>query len=177
MKYAITGHTSGIGKALYDFFTSQGHTCLGFSRSNGFNIENSGDRERIINQSAECDVFVNNAYSYINNSQLLMLQEIYTHWKNLDKVIVNVSSRITEFSPDNTSINQRYRTHKQEQDLFCQKKTSNPQVFNLKPGMVDTPRVMSYTNNKLAVADIVKIISFVLDNRDSYKITTLTVGI
>ena len=106
-----------------------------------------------------------------------MLQEIYTHWKNLDKVIINVSSRITEFSTNNTSIDQRYRTHKQEQDFFCLKKTSNPQVFNLKPGMVDTPRVMLYNHNKLAVGDVVKIVSFVLDNRHAYKITTLTVGL
>jgi len=34
-----------------------------------------------------------------------------------------------------------------------------------------------YNHNKLAVEDVVKIVSFVLDNRNAYKITTLTVGL
>jgi short-subunit dehydrogenase involved in D-alanine esterification of teichoic acids len=177
MKYAITGHTSGIGKALFDHFGSQGHNCIGFSKSVGYDINNASHREQIVNQCVDYDVFINNAYSHSSNSQLFMLQEMYASWKNLNKIIINISSRITEFSPDNSSIDQRYRTHKQEQDVFCLKKYSNPQVFNLKPGMVDTPRVMSYNHNKLAVEDIVKIVSFVIDNRDSYKITTLTVGL
>ena len=41
MRIAITGHTSGIGKALYKRCEEQSfprHEPIGFSRSNGFNI-------------------------------------------------------------------------------------------------------------------------------------------
>ena len=49
MKYAITGHTSGIGKALYENYLPN---AIGFSRSNGFNI--STDIRKIIHESKNC---------------------------------------------------------------------------------------------------------------------------
>jgi nucleoside-diphosphate-sugar epimerase len=177
MKCAITGHTSGIGKALFDYFNSQGHECIGFSRQNGYNITSSACRQQIINTSIDCDVFVNNAYANGTNSQLDMLQEMHAAWNGKDKMIINISSRITDFILPPSSHEQQYQKNKKDQDSFCLGKIIEPHIFNLKLGMVDTPRVKSYTNNKLAVEDIVKIVSFVLDNRDSYKITTLTVGL
>ena len=44
MKIAITGHTKGIGKALYDNLSQQ-HEVEGYSRSNGFDISNNIDNE------------------------------------------------------------------------------------------------------------------------------------
>jgi len=175
MKIAITGHTSGIGKALFDYFVS--YTPIGFSRSNGFNINYVDDRKKIVNQCIECDVFINNAYSEGSNSQLDMLQEMYNEWQSKDKLIINISSRITDFVLPPDSQERLYQTHKKDQDTFCLGKIRSPHVVNLKLGMVDTPRVRSYNHNKLSVEDVVKIVSFVLDNRDSYKITTLTIGL
>ena len=175
MKIAITGHTSGIGKALFDYFVS--YTPIGFSRSNGYDINHVEDRKTIVNQCVEYDVFINNAYSDGFNSQLDMLQEMYNAWQGNDKLIINISSRITDFVLPLDSQERMYQTHKKDQDTFCLGKIRSPHVVNLKLGMVDTPRVRSYNHNKLAVEDVVKIVSFVLDNRDSYKITTLTVGL
>jgi len=175
MKIAITGHTRGIGKALFDYFVS--YTPIGFSRRNGYDIDQIKNRKEIINQCIDFDVFINNAYSNSGNSQLYMLQEMHSAWQDQDKLIINISSRITDFVLPPSSPEQLYQTHKKEQDTFCLGKIRNPQIFNLKLGMVDTPRVSMYNHNKLAVEDVVKIVSFVLDNRDAYKITTLTVGL
>ena len=41
MKIAITGHTKGIGKACFDLFNTD-NNCIGFSRSNGFDISVNG---------------------------------------------------------------------------------------------------------------------------------------
>ena len=38
MKIAITGHSAGIGQALYEIFQSNGHEVIGLSRRNGYNI-------------------------------------------------------------------------------------------------------------------------------------------
>ena len=175
MKIAITGHTSGIGKALFDYFVS--YAPMGFSRSNGHNINHVEDRKKIVNQCAECDIFINNAYSDGVNSQLYLLQEMHNAWKGKDKLIINISSRVTDFVLPSGSREQLYQTHKTDQDKFCLGKVRNPQIFNLKPGLVDTPRVISYTDDKLAVDDVVQVVSFVLDHRHSYKITTLTLGL
>ena len=58
MKIAITGHTQGIGKRAYDRLCPD---IIGFSRSNGYDITNSGDQKRIIEESKDCDIFINNA--------------------------------------------------------------------------------------------------------------------
>lgn len=60
MKIAITGHSKGIGKELYNIFDSD-HQVEGFSRSNGFDI---ATHHKLIARSVkDCDVFVNNAWS------------------------------------------------------------------------------------------------------------------
>jgi hypothetical protein len=60
MKIAITGHTSGIGKALYDYY-SINNEVIGFSRSNGYNLPNS--LQDVIRESKGCDLFINNCYA------------------------------------------------------------------------------------------------------------------
>jgi hypothetical protein len=90
MKYAITGHTQGIGQAVY---TNLNH-AKGFSRSNGFDINDPLSRKKIINEIQDCDVFINNAHS--NFSQTLMLLEVFHSWMNTNKTIINVGSVIAE---------------------------------------------------------------------------------
>lgn len=94
MKYAITGHSSNIGKTIYDKLTTQGIDCCGFSRSNGYDISDPTARARIIAESADCDVFINNARSKFSQSELLL--EYFLAYRTLPKVIVNVGSVIAE---------------------------------------------------------------------------------
>lgn len=71
MKIGITGHTRGIGKSLYDYFQDNNHTVIGFSRSNGHDIDLNQDK--IVEVLKSCDVFINNASS--NDSQLQLLKK------------------------------------------------------------------------------------------------------
>ena len=93
MKYAITGHTQGIGKSLFDKLTPN---CIGFSKSTGYDITNKDCRRDIIKHSHDCDIFINNATD--NMGQTLLLIELFNAWKDTNKVIINVGSRIAEFS-------------------------------------------------------------------------------
>ena len=84
---AITGHTRGLGKALYELYPSS----LGFSRSTGYQIEN--DADSIINQIIDCDVFINNAYH--ETAQQYLFEQMWHQWRdNPTKTIVNISSMI-----------------------------------------------------------------------------------
>lgn len=58
MKFAITGHTSGLGKFLYDKL-GENHTIIGLSRSNGFDI--TKDFTDIVEEIQRADCFINNA--------------------------------------------------------------------------------------------------------------------
>ena len=56
MIIGITGHTKGLGKAIYDTLKAS-HTIIGFSRTNGYNIQSPN---KIIDCLKDCDVFINN---------------------------------------------------------------------------------------------------------------------
>ena len=89
MKYAITGHTLGIGKAIYEKLQGD---IIGFSRSTGYDITNFEDRKKIIYESKDCDVFINNAHCEFG--QTLLLIDLFNEWRDLEnKTIINVGSR------------------------------------------------------------------------------------
>ena len=134
MRIALTGHTSGIGLAL----TKQCNNWIGFSRSNGFNINNP---ERIVREATECNVFVNNAHDKF--AQVDLLYAIWNEWKDKDKQIVCISS----LSPDVTKKHMHpYSAEKCALDHACEQLQNSKgkcRVINIKPGFVDTPRVAS----------------------------------
>ena len=109
MKIAITGHTQGIGKQAYDRLCPD---IIGFSRSNGYDITNSNDRKRIIEESKNCDIFINNANAEFG--QTLLFLELFNSWRYQNKIIINVGSRIAEIKtlPDNRQELLKYQAEK-----------------------------------------------------------------
>ena len=166
MKLAITGHTSGLGLAIYNHFKND-YQVFGFSKSNGFNIKDPNSRKKILDISQDFDIFVNNAYNNFDNSQLLLLEEIFELWKGKNRIIVNISSRYT------TDMN-LYCTTKKEQDIFCEKNLYNlPKIINLKPGLIDTPRVQGQKGKKLSTDQVLSTLDFALNN----NISSVTFGL
>ena len=90
---AITGHTNGIGAEIYSRF---GPNSLGFSLSNGYDITVQSSRKKIIDAMRDCDVFINNAAAGYGQVDLLI--ELFHEWKDSQKLIVNVGSRIAEIT-------------------------------------------------------------------------------
>lgn len=86
MKIAITGHTDGIGKRLYDTLIKK-YEVVGYSRSNGFDIKNY---DKIIKEIDDCDVFINNAFEKQYQTKLFEL--VFNMWKLLPKTIINMNS-------------------------------------------------------------------------------------
>jgi hypothetical protein len=80
MKVAVTGHTSGIGKACFEYFDS-----IGFSRSNGYDINNPLP---IVEACKQADVFLNIAHGGFGQS--IMLRSIFKEWQNEPKHIFNI---------------------------------------------------------------------------------------
>ena len=87
MRVAITGHTKGLGKELYNRFDD----VKGFSTSNDYDVSDNYDRAKIINQIRDCDLFINNAHPFFDQTRLLF--EVFDEWKYEDKTIVNIISR------------------------------------------------------------------------------------
>lgn len=93
-KIAITGHTSGIGKGLFDHFTAMGCTVKGFSKDTGFDIGNKLNQDLIITHTKDCDLFINNAYHHYDQVELMKLWQ-RQHWHD-KHFIISTSSMAAE---------------------------------------------------------------------------------
>ncbi len=93
MKYAITGHSQGIGKYLFEKLTPD---VIGFSRSNGYDITKPEIRRQIIKESNDCTIFINSAPAGYSQTELFI--DLLKNWKDQEKTIINVGSRIAELN-------------------------------------------------------------------------------
>lgn len=164
MNVAITGHTSGLGLAFFNYFKDKDYRVIGFSRSNGFDISKKDHRSRILEELDHVDIFVNNAYCTADNSQLELLKSAFDLWKGTGKLIINVSSRYT------SGLNS-YCLAKKEQDIFCQSNEYKlPRILNLKPGLIDTPRVKYETGKKMTTDEVISLTDKII-NLNVHSIT------
>jgi nucleoside-diphosphate-sugar epimerase len=91
MKIAITGHSAGIGQALAKIYEAQGHEVVGLSRRNGYNIRSL---PKVAGMIEPCDMFINNAQ--VGFAQTELLFEIWRRWEGQQKIIVNISTQMTD---------------------------------------------------------------------------------
>ena len=157
MKIAITGHTSGIGKALFESFDD----VVGFSRSNGYDLNT--DIDKIISESLSADIFINNAYCGFR--QVELLYQLFKKWKDLDKTIVNISSNSGDGIKKSPHI---YAVHKASLDKMSEQlsyQNSKCKIINVRPGWVDTPRVSHINKKKISTQEIAEIIVFLLKTK------------
>jgi hypothetical protein len=84
---AITGHTSGLGKLLFDSFNMDG-----FSRSNGYDTKDIDNI--VLSVNTDYTIFVNN----VKENQLEIAQKLWSLWKDdPKKKIINIGSRAKDF--------------------------------------------------------------------------------
>ena len=136
MKIAITGHSRGIGKELYDIFEGE-HQVEGFSRSNGFDI---ATKHQLIARSVKNnDVFVNNAWAGF--SQVELLNTVFEMWKDDEtKTIVNVSSlsKYPGLSGNTTGYSASKAALSHQAFLLMFKTNRKCRMINVNPGYVET---------------------------------------
>lgn len=168
MKISITGHTRGIGLAIKNYFESQGHDVVGFSRESGYDLQHPSIREKVVNLSKDSDIFVNNAYGDAGEFQFSLLKRIHKAWEGQNKTIVNISTRFTGGEG-------LYSARKKSMDEFCDSNIYHlPNIINIKPGLTDTIRAKNVQDPKMSTDDIVKIIDWIL--QQPIKIHSITFG-
>ena len=176
MKIAITGHTKGIGKSLLDLFESNGHNVMGFSKSQGFNIEDPISVEEILDFSEDCDVFINNAY-YVGAQKNLLINLI-NRWEGKNKVIVNINSKATLMPAELLNSNavnsfmKEYAADKQEQTNIIMDRIfkSSPHIINILTGVVDTDMGKAYDCKKMSTVDVAKFIYMLVEFKDTIAV-------
>jgi NADP-dependent 3-hydroxy acid dehydrogenase YdfG len=179
-KMAITGHTYGIGKGIADFYANKGWEIRGFCRENGYDLKEPENLQRVVDESLDCDVFINNAFSSLNGfGQTYILRKIFPHWKDTPKWIFNISSVASDFTAGRQEIDV-YATFKLALDEYSKQLTwqlPRVNIVLIRPGMVDTQRIAHRPGRKLRVDDIVNTIDWVLTQPEDVHISEVTVRV
>lgn len=132
MKIVITGHTSGLGKTLYDAL-SKDHEVLGLSRETGHDLSLDLCNFEIDN----FDVYINNAY--YGYAQTELLYQLFDKNKYKDCTIINIGSVSADGNKDTVN---EYAIHKAALEKACsqlQLIDSDCRVVHLKLGRMNTP--------------------------------------
>jgi NADP-dependent 3-hydroxy acid dehydrogenase YdfG len=139
MKVSITGHTSGIGLALANTFKEHSHDVIGFSKNLGHDIGEESVRKIIVEQSNDCDIFINNAFHLTGQEQLL--NDMLQSWESKSKFIINISSMITQYcdGPMFQGDIKLYKDSKTSTNNTITNYKGSVQILNVLPGLVDTP--------------------------------------
>ena len=174
MHIAITGHTRGIGKALFDTLGVD-HTVKGYSKSNGYDI--TQDAGKIVLQAATADVFVNNAHS--GWAQVDVLQRIYRTWRTFsDRTIVNISSVVkypglssgsTEYSAQKSALShQAFLLMFRDPERQCR-------IININPGYVDTDMTRGRTEKMLSAQEVADAVAWAIAQPPHIEIGELSI--
>lgn len=144
INFVITGHTSGIGKAIFDKFGG-----IGLSRSTGFNILT----DSIISHITPDTIFINNAFDILDPyAQIRLLYESY----QVAKQVICIGS--------NTPYSGIYKTSKDALSVACTDLFyAGYNVTNLRFGKVDTPFQDSYHGSKISTQTVVNTIDYILN--------------
>jgi NAD(P)-dependent dehydrogenase (short-subunit alcohol dehydrogenase family) len=157
MKVDITGHTKGLGKAIFDELLEKKYHVQGFSRSNDFDINLSSNRDKIITEIQDYDVFINNAYS--KDSQFEMLRRMIESWEGRKKIIININSK-SIFAPTVPEFMRDYVLDKRQQYEFLQSRKfkAKPYVTDVILGLVETEMSGFFKARKLEPSVVAKYI-------------------
>jgi hypothetical protein len=175
MRIALTGHSKGIGAEISHQLELLGHTVVGFSRSNGWDITNQETRQELVAEieHGDYDCFINNAYPHKfyqhmeGFAQVELLNEVWLKWEKQDKVIVVLGSYLAE----STVKNYYYPlgVHKRALNDTCLQLRNTralPHIINVKPNYVDTQLTKHLPNvDKMSTIDVAEMVVFALTHK------------
>jgi len=128
----LTGHTSGIGRAVYQKLSHE-FQVKGLSRATGHDLETGV--QPFVND--DFDVYINNAYSGFKQTELLY--ELFKRNKHRPCSIINIGSVSGDGNRD--QVNQ-YAVHKASLEKACnqlQLIDTECKIIHVKLGRVNTP--------------------------------------
>jgi NADP-dependent 3-hydroxy acid dehydrogenase YdfG len=171
MKVVVTGHTSGLGKTLYDRLSEKHHT-IGLSRSNGHDLS----KDIASFQVENFDVYINNAYHAY--AQVDLLYQLFEQNKYRNCTIINIGSVSADGNKD--TINE-YAVHKSALEKACsqlQLIDTDCKVIHLKLGRMNTPMTDSRKEYpRIDTGYVANIIEWMLCQPEKMFFKNLTIDI
>jgi short-subunit dehydrogenase len=171
MKIAITGHTSGLGKNLYDELIKT-HEVTGMSRANGYDL--SVNIEKFV--SEDFDIYINNAH--LSYTQTDLLYRLFAKNKNRECTIINIGSVSSDGNKDAVNEYAVQKSALEKASLQLQLIDSDCKVLLLKLGRMNTPM----TEHKkmfprINTSYVVNTIKWLIEQPDEIVIKSMTIDI
>ena len=156
MKLLISGHTSGMGKAIADKFSANNYEVIGYSRTNGRDLHDKYNIRDFIRDSNTSDVIVLNADLKYDN--VYILYQLYQELKNTNKIIIVIGSHSTETTKNWAHPYQIEKLALEEAARQLQNVADAPYIGIVRPGYVDTPRVQNIEAAKMNPDEVANIV-------------------
>lgn len=176
-KVYVTGHTSGIGKGIFDALSNRnGWNVYGFSKSTGWDIDELENIESLSDKANtdDVDIFINNAYHPWHQTELLYC--LFDDWRYKEKTIINISSNagevIARADPQKYAIAKKTLSDTciQFQTMKCKCK-----VIDVKFGYTDTDRIAHIKGvQKLTIDEVVQNILWIIDQPKDMHIKSIS---
>lgn len=182
MKISMTGHTRGIGAHIY-YTLENDYEVTGFSRANGYNIMKPATCKKILEESKDCDIFINN--TYVPESQNRLLHLFYKEWENQPKHIINIGATSPDyplhfgqngFDEWMPYVSDKARLDYQSQNLSSRWKKGKCKVTNIRPHFVDTQAIEVFGKDSdeiLTSMDVAHMVKWIIEQPDSIQIRRL----
>jgi len=145
MKIALTGHKRGLGECLYSTLLHNGHEVVAFDLHTGYNINDGAIRRQILEESSNCEVFINNAYCAPGQFELLRLvveSEKIGIVLNVGTMATKIPREILLADPSwqRQPDNEVYLQQKLLQEGYVEKMRNrcNSLLLTINPGYMDT---------------------------------------
>lgn len=169
MKIAISGHTKGIGKCIFDNIISEG-----FSRTNGFDITKP---DIFIESIKHFDIFINNTFHPIYQKEIF--EKLFNVWKYEEKTIINILNLSTLLSDDLNTQHEYFKSKKlfkeSIQSILLKNKNKKVRVVNLFLGTMENNNNY-FGKNKVKYQNVIDIINFVLKTPHSIEHAFISIG-
>lgn len=145
MKIAITGHCNGLGAAIYNKLTNYNrmanHSVVGFDIQNNYDIGQIHTISKVLYQTKDVDVFINNAYH--SKGQTELLKHLLKFWAHKNKTIIHIGTYLInhDIDPNWLPLHKEYVKIKKEQKLLIDNHRKNDlelKIILINPGLMET---------------------------------------
>lgn len=185
MKYVITGHKSGIGKSIFDYYGKQPNiSCVGYDILDHLDLNDPKTHSDFIESCKDASVIVLNAHTGEQHSSLKTLYNLY---KQESKHIIVIGSMVSKIWNTLQEIPKGFKSKPGFENYWLQKvlldktveelydlnssfiELSTPfKISIIRPAWVDTPLAKDYTGKKLPVDSVLNAVRFVIENKNSH---------
>jgi hypothetical protein len=172
MKYVITGHRSGIGKSIFDYYAKQPNIyCTGYDISHHLDLNDSKVHSDFIDSCKDASVIVLNAHT---GQQHISLNTLFNFYKSESKHVIVIGSLVSKVWKTIEEVPETFKTYWSQKKLLEDSITSlydvkiPLKISILRLDWVDTQLSKEYSGKKLTIESVLKAVRYIIENKDSY---------